>query len=63
MTDTEERTLYARMEKIDELLKGDLSQGARYIWAKHARALKELRWQKANERIEAMARLGGSYLG
>ena len=59
----EEQTLYTRMDKVDKLLRSDLSQGARYIWAKHARALKELRWQKANERIEAMARLGGSYLG
>ena len=55
-------TLNRRMEKIDELLKGDLSQGARYIWAKHARALKELRWQRANERIEALARLGGGFI-
>ena len=55
-------TLNRRMEKIDELLKGDLSQGARYIWAKHARALKEIRWQRANERIEAMARLGGAFM-
>ena len=55
-------TLTRRMEKIDELLKSDLSQGARYIWAKHARALKELRWQRANERIEALARLGGGFI-
>ena len=62
MTDTEERTLYARMDKVDELLRSDLSQSARYIWAKHARALKEIRWQKANERIEALARFGGAYM-
>ena len=62
MTNTEEQTLYARMEKIDELLKGDLSQEARYIWTKHARALKELRWQKANERIQSLARFGGAFM-
>ena len=49
MPDTEERTLYARMDKVDEMLDRDLSQSARYIWTKHARALKELRWQKAKE--------------
>ena len=63
MADTEERTLYARMDKVDEMLDRDLSQSARYIWTKHARALKELRWQKANERIEALARVGGCYMG
>jgi len=62
MTDTEERTLYARMDKVDKLLRSDLSQEARYIWTKHARALKELRWQKANERIQSLARFGGAYL-
>ena len=47
MTDTEEQTLYTRMDKIDGLLRSDLSQEARYIWTKHARSLKEIRWQKA----------------
>ena len=62
MTDTEEQTLYARMDKVDEMLQRDLSQSARYIWTKHARALKEIRWQKANERIEALARFGGAFM-
>ena len=62
MTETEEQTLYARIDKIDGLLRSDLSQEARYIWTKHARALKELRWQKANERIQSLARFGGAYL-
>ena len=62
MTETEEQTLYARMDKIDGLLRSDLSQEARYIWTKHARSLKEIRWQKANERIEALARFGGAYM-
>ena len=58
----EEQTLYTRMDKVDKLLRSDLSQEARYIWTKHARALKELRWQKANERIQSLARMGGCYL-
>jgi len=58
----EEQTLYTRMEKVDKLLRSDLSQEARYIWTKHARALKEIRWQKANERIQSLARFGGAYL-
>jgi len=58
----EEQTLYTRMEKVDKLLRSDLSQEARYIWTKHARALKEIRWQKANERIQSLARMGGCYL-
>ena len=59
MTELEENTLYARIEKVDRLLQQDLSQGARRIWIRHARALREIRWQKANERIEALARVGG----
>ena len=51
----EEQTLYTRMDKVDKLLRSDLSQEARYIWTKHARALKEIRWQKANERIQSLA--------
>jgi len=58
----EEQTLYTRMDKVDKLLRSDLSQEARYIWTKHARALKEIRWQKANERIQSLARMGGCYL-
>jgi len=62
MTDTEEQTLYARIDKVEKLLRQDLSQSARYIWATKLRDLKELRWQKANERIEALARFGGAYM-
>jgi len=57
-----ENTLYKRMDKVDELLRRDLSPEARRIWIKHARALKEIRWEQANERIEALARLGGAFL-
>ena len=62
MMKTEEETLYARIEKVEKLLKQDLSQGARRIWAGKLRALQELRWHKANERIEALARYGGAFL-
>ena len=58
----EEQTLYTRMDKVDKLLRSDLSQEARYIWTKHARALKEIRWQKANERIQSLSRMGVCYL-
>ena len=57
-----ENTLYKRMDKVDELLRRDLSPEARRIWIKHARALKEIRWEQANERIEALARLGGGFI-
>jgi len=59
---TEEETLYKRIGKVEKLLKQDLSQGARRIWANKLRDLQELRWHKANERIQALARFGGSYL-
>jgi len=62
MTDTEEQTLYTRIDKVEKLLRQDLSQSARYIWTTKLRDLKELRWQKANERIEALARFGGAYM-
>jgi len=62
MTDTEEQTLYTRIDKVEKLLRQDLSQSARYIWTTKLRDLKELRWQKANERIEALARFGGAVL-
>jgi len=62
MTDTEEQTLYTRIDKVEKLLKQDMSQGARRIWINKLRALKEIRWQKANERIEALARAGGAFL-
>ena len=58
----EEQTLYARIDKVEKLLQQDLSQGARRIWTGKLRDLKELRWQKANERIEALARVGGAFL-
>ena len=63
MTDTEEKTLYTRIDKVEKLLRQYLSQSARYIWTTKLRDLKELRWQKANERIEALARFGGAYMG
>ena len=59
---TEEETLYKRIDKVEKLLKQDLSQGARRIWAGKLSALQELRWHKANERIEALARYGGAFL-
>ena len=62
MTETEEQTLYTRIDKVEKLLRQDLSQSARYIWTTKLRDLKELRWQKANERIEALARFGGAYM-
>ena len=55
----EEQTLYTRIEKV---LRQDLSQDARRIWTNKLRDLKELRWQKANERIETLARFGGAYM-
>ena len=58
----EEQTLYARIEKVEKLLKQDLSQGARRIWTNKLRDLQELRWHKANERIEALARYGGAFI-
>ena len=58
----EEQTLYTRIEKVEKLLRQDLSQGARRIWTNKLRDLKELRWQKANERIETLARFGGAYM-
>ena len=58
----EEQTLYARIEKVEKLLKQDLSQGARRIWTNKLRDLQELRWHKANERIEALARFGGAFI-
>jgi len=58
----EEQTLYARIDKVEKLLRQDLSQGARRIWAGKLRSLQELRWHKANERIEALARVGGAFL-
>ena len=62
MTDMEEQTLYTRIDKVEKLLRQDLSQSARYIWTNKLRDLKELRWQKANERIEALARFGGAFM-
>ena len=59
---TEEDTLYARIDKVEKLLKQDLSQDARRIWTDKLRALQELRWHKANERIEALARFGGAFI-
>ena len=59
---TEEDTLYTRIDKVEKLLKQDLSQDARRIWTDKLRALQELRWQKANERIEALARFGGAFI-
>jgi len=58
----EEQTLYTRIEKVENFLLQDLSQDARRIWINKLRDLKELRWQKANERIEALARYGGAFL-
>ena len=58
----EEQTLYARIDKVEKLLRQDLSQGARRIWTGKLRSLQELRWHKANERIEALARVGGAFL-
>jgi len=58
----EEQTLYTRIEKVEKFLRQDLSQDARRIWINKLRDLKELRWQKANERIEALARFGGAFL-
>ena len=58
----EEQTLYTRIEKVEKFLRQDLSQDARRIWINKLRDLKELRWQKANERIEALARYGGAFL-
>ena len=59
---TEEEPLYKRIDKVENLLRQDLSQGARRIWTDKLRALQELRWQKANERIEALARFGGAFI-
>jgi len=59
---TEEDTLYARIDKVEKLLKQDLSQDARRIWTNKLRDLQELRWHKANERIEALARFGGAFI-
>ena len=58
----EEQTLYARIDKVEKLLRQALSQGARRIWTGKLRALQELRWHKANERIEALARFGGAFI-
>ena len=58
----EEQTLYTRIEKVEKFLRQDLSQDARRIWINKLRDLKELRWQKANERIQSLARFGGAYL-
>ena len=58
----EEQTLYARIDKVEWLLRQDMSQDARRIWTNKLRDLKELRWHKANERIEALARVGGAFL-
>ena len=59
---TEEETLYKRIDQVENLLRQDFSQGARRIWTDKLRALQELRWQKANERIEALARFGGAFI-
>ena len=59
---TEEELLELRMNKVNHLLKQNLSESARHIWSKHAKALKEMRLEKANKRIEALARLGGAFL-
>jgi|TARA_R110002020_G_scaffold133742_1_gene298444 hypothetical protein len=59
---TEEDTLYKRIDKVEKLLKQDLSQDARRIWTNKLRDLQELRWHKANERIEALARFGGAFI-
>ena len=59
---TEEDTLYKRIDKVEKLLKQDLSQDARRIWTNKIRDLQELRWHKANERIEALARFGGAFI-
>ena len=53
---------YAKKPFNLKLLRQDLSQGARRIWAGKLRALQELRWHKANERIEALARFGGAFI-
>ena len=58
----EEQTLYTRIEKVEKFLRQDLSQDARRIWINKLRDLKELRWQKANERIQSLARFGGAYM-
>ena len=58
----EEQTLYARIDKVEKLLRQDLSQGARRILSGKLSALQELRWHKANERIEALARFGGAFI-
>jgi len=55
-------TLNRRIEKVERLLKKDISMDVRRIWRNHLSGLMELRWQKANERIEALARLGGGFI-
>jgi hypothetical protein len=62
MMKTEEETLYTRINKVEKLLKQELSQDARRIWTNKLRDLQELRWHKANERIEALARFGGAFI-
>ena len=62
MMKTEEETLYTRINKVEKLLKQELSQDARRIWINKLRDLQELRWHKANERIEALARFGGAFI-
>ena len=62
MMKTEEETLYTRINKVEKLLKQELSQDARRLWTNTLRDLQELRWHKANERIEALARFGGAFI-
>ena len=54
--------LSTKIKKIDWLLAQPLSPDARRIWKKHRHSLENIRIERAQERVEALARLGGAFI-
>jgi|TARA_A100001388_G_C28626518_1_gene430170 hypothetical protein len=54
--------LNTKIKKIDWLLAQPLSPDARRIWKKHKHSLENIRIERAQERVEALARLGGAFI-
>jgi hypothetical protein len=44
------------------LLAQPLSPDARRIWKKHRHSLENIRIERAQQRVEALARLGGAFI-
>ena len=51
-----------KIKKIDWLLAQPLSPDARRIWKKHKHSLENIRIERAQQRVEALARLGGAFI-